>query len=721
MSNNITCVPTGVHPGYKRFPDRLDYPSVKAWRCELTALSHTYNLYFLACNDTIHVYQPSFPDQKLSSEPQLTLCLPVSPQTGSGIDPQDPHSVNRILVDYLGSDEILLVACDDGDVVGYRIDEIQRSLDERMSSTDSTCQESFHEDGAVRFFLHRNVGAGAWGLAVHQAARIIAISANTHKITVLAFALSEPFPPCKECLSHTVRPESPGNLDIHTGEPQYSRKADLSFELQCETNIPAVSFNNTGEDPSGHWLFSCSIDGVTAVWDLHKPDAPCTVFRFGFCSSVLNPASAPRVAPGQCVCVDHGHVPHGVWGALLLDTRSAYEMTIQEHDSLEPCMVEPCFKLITRQRREFSTGAPKHSIFDQPLSLRLPDDAGDDDAMVLDDESEAGTSSSGAASGQETNSQLDATVVSDKTTNTSHTYAASASSSNVSDTSLGTGSLPQANLEGIAQALEEELLQQIQATNEASTVSTPAPSFGPPGDQTAAADHEELMQANVVESDESGFDSDSIDDGIYLGSLPIGRLPQKRAFCEISTRVPLLKRPFATPIRPCLVATKQEIYLIQRPCPSSRLHPPESIITMRHPIHPGNLDPLLAPSDRLCYLTQIPELGIFIVASPVGRAAVFSMNFTKVASTSEPEYGFSLEYILPFDRDNDTELVNVPNARLVGLAVAPVQGKCTEQRQESRQSRRWRLLMYYTDHTVLSFELSKRSSSQTPDVNELVI
>src|SRR4051812_14990343 len=36
---------------------------MKDWRCELTALSQLYNLYFIACNDTILVYQPDFPDQ----------------------------------------------------------------------------------------------------------------------------------------------------------------------------------------------------------------------------------------------------------------------------------------------------------------------------------------------------------------------------------------------------------------------------------------------------------------------------------------------------------------------------------------------------------------------------------------------------------------------------------------------------------------------------------
>jgi hypothetical protein len=140
-----------------------------AWRCDLTALSQLYNLYFVACNNTIQVHQPSFPDQNPASDPGLILHPPVSAQTGPGIDPGHPHSITRILVDYLGNDEILLLTCDDGDVVGYRTAEIQRALERRANTLEPAIKEDVH------VFLHRNVGASAWGLAIHREARIIAI------------------------------------------------------------------------------------------------------------------------------------------------------------------------------------------------------------------------------------------------------------------------------------------------------------------------------------------------------------------------------------------------------------------------------------------------------------------------------------------------------------------------------------------------------------------
>jgi len=376
----------------------------------LTALSQLYNLYFLACNDTVHVYQPSFPDQNLSNEPQLILRLPLSPHAaGGGIDPQDSHSVTRVHVDYLGCDEILLAACDDGDVIGYRVHEIQRALEAHKSSPDCGFMATDEED-RVKFFLHRNVGASAWGLAVHRNARIIAISANTHKITVLVFALSDALPPCKECLQSPPVPESMEVTAMHFEESRSSRKEDHMFALSADTNIPAVSFNNTGDDPTGHWLFSCSIDGKTMLWDLHKPGRPSAVFQIGWCASAHGPSSAPRQGHGWCACQDSGSVPHGIWGALPLDTHSAYEVSAKERDAMGVRMAEPCFEDVTEQKKWFSVEAMMPPSFEQPSDPFFPDHSNDVEVMVLDDESDASSSRSEAGAIQTEKWELDATL-----------------------------------------------------------------------------------------------------------------------------------------------------------------------------------------------------------------------------------------------------------------------------------------------------------------------
>ena len=94
---------------------------------------------------------------------------------------------------------------------------------------------------------------------------------------------------------------------------------------------------------------------------------------------------------------------------------------------------------------------------------------------------------------------------------------------------------------------------------------------------------------------------------------------------------------------------------------------------MERALHPLPT-PFYKSCDRLCYSVQIPELGIFIVGSPQGRAGVFSLYSVVRPGQACREYGFKLEYILPFEAHNEREVVDVGQARLVGVAVAPVQG-----------------------------------------------
>ena len=95
---------------------------------------------------------------------------------------------------------------------------------------------------------------------------------------------------------------------------------------------------------------------------------------------------------------------------------------------------------------------------------------------------------------------------------------------------------------------------------------------------------------------------------------------------------------------------------------------------MQRPLHPGRWVEALTSQDRHCFFSQIPELGIFIVGSPIGHAGVFSLCFTKREDHEQPRYGFKLEYLLPFHKSDQTKITGVPQGRLLGIAVAPIQG-----------------------------------------------
>jgi hypothetical protein len=103
---------------------------------------------------------------------------------------------------------------------------------------------------------------------------------------------------------------------------------------------------------------------------------------------------------------------------------------------------------------------------------------------------------------------------------------------------------------------------------------------------------------------------------------------------------------------------------------------------MRRPLHPGRWEVTLRPEDRHCFLSHIPELGVFIVGSPIGHAGVFSIYYAMDEGVKRPRYGFKLEYLLPFQQGNENEIAGVPTGRLVGLAVGPVQGMLSNALQD---------------------------------------
>jgi hypothetical protein len=137
----------------------------------------------------IHVYIPKYPDQSLSEEPAFIIHPPVSgPNLRGYIDRTNPHSINRLHIDFLGREEVVIVACDDGDVIGYQTSAIQRVVESSVADTEDPAGST--RGNEPRPFVHVNMCESAWGIAVHREARMIALSANTRIVMVIAFALT---------------------------------------------------------------------------------------------------------------------------------------------------------------------------------------------------------------------------------------------------------------------------------------------------------------------------------------------------------------------------------------------------------------------------------------------------------------------------------------------------------------------------------------------------
>jgi hypothetical protein len=130
--------------------------------------------------------------------------------------------------------------------------------------------------------------------------------------------------------------------------------------------------------------------------------------------------------------------------------------------------------------------------------------------------------------------------------------------------------------------------------------------------------------------------------------------------------------------------------------------------------------------DRISLSTVIPELGVVIVATPKGRAAILSLcqseavELAKEARNSnEPIYYFRLEWLLPF-KSQEERGERPLESFLVGLAAGPIQGMLRP--PVEGVARRWRIMLTFRDHTVLNYEISRESGKESGrvEVEELL-
>ncbi|PBP22361.1 pyridine nucleotide-disulfide oxidoreductase family protein [Diplocarpon rosae] len=164
-----------------RFPRRdgaKSPPRTAAWRCNLVALSHDFNLYFAVYGDELHITIPRDLRQTLPAAPDVIIDLPRTKkayEVPGCLDRVHAHDVNNVKVGALGDHEILLMGCDDGDVIAYYTHQLAREA-----------AKAGHTRGRVpvKPFFHENVGISAWGLAIHQGSRLIATGTNFREVIV---------------------------------------------------------------------------------------------------------------------------------------------------------------------------------------------------------------------------------------------------------------------------------------------------------------------------------------------------------------------------------------------------------------------------------------------------------------------------------------------------------------------------------------------------------
>ena len=281
-------------------------------------------LYFAAYQDRIYVYQPRRAPQIL---PSPSLILHPRPSKlaiccGGVQDKVFPHQINHMAVGNLGNLEIVLVGYDDGDVAAYYTHAIVRCVKATSDQSRGTGACRARQTLHPKPFFHENVGKSAWGLAIHEQSRLIAVGSNLHEVTVFAFAVNRN--------KATVRfPEVDNSPRVATG--QTALELQKQFQSRTRTwritlplghtgnNIPNLDFidDEAGEadkvaaiDIAGNvWILDIWKIGALPIHWRDDPDTDLTPGMYGilFHREPLNESQADTMAArGAGACWSFG-------------------------------------------------------------------------------------------------------------------------------------------------------------------------------------------------------------------------------------------------------------------------------------------------------------------------------------------------------------------------------------------------------------------------------
>lgn len=634
----------------------------------------------MAYGKHIHVYVPQFPTQAIGEKPALVFTSHPSDMGLRGfLDPRHPHAINSLLVQDLGNEEVVAVVRDDGDVDAFLVRHVVQAIERRAASGNMMGVVA----DEVRPIFQDNVESSAWGLAIHSQARILATSSNKHEVRIFKFGLIS-----DGATSRVDEAYQDGSEDSTPG----SREEDVTLHvINGNANIPYIAFCNTGDDPHGRWLLTTDVGGFCRVMDLQRSTCSQT-FRFGQSFAAANIGGFDRLNAG--------------WTIMFLDRRSFQsEPSMAEALGMDGSAQPPIGKDqkriwdISKTTKEllgasepFVPHRPRRRNSTRPqLDIRSP--SGQSTASSTADSQDSSTRPSTAS---EPSGPLEIEIDVDVSDNDS--------------TSSG--------------GVDIEVGHEVSGGYNDDDVLTIAPMEGEDLDAEESDGSE--WQIGVVDDDHDPEDEGTEDTvaftSFYNGDSVCGNEPR---FARVEDGSLCDDLPC-----PILHTSVRNIYLLQ---PSNQQDSEGPWI----PPMVGLANPLRQPIqhdfeylrmfERLNMCAQIPALGVVVVASQKGRALVLSLSKVPADAVSEPQtrdrsyqqstYAMRVECILPFfsqERENQR-----PFAPLHGLAVGPMQGS---ERPEKAQ-RRWRVMLMYQDHSILSYEISRRASNRDSavDVDSLVV
>ncbi|MCJ1247841.1 hypothetical protein MMC30_005056 [Trapelia coarctata] len=548
----------------------------------------------------------------------------------------------------------------------------------------------------IRLFFSANVVQSAWGIATHKAARMLAVSSNTHRITVFAFALRSAksdgsgFSSGSDDDLESERPgvedpeqnpALPGKVDPAITKASTDRSCDITIELHGHDNIPGIAFCNTEDDLEGRYLVSTDILGTVIVWDVWaraalKKMTPEDIWR-------------GHGMPGPC--------PTSGWNVLCLDFR-AFRPVRSEVECFgcrprifdKACDIEHSRGVLS-VRREAERVLQNHNSQQEQNHQQDQNNQQDQDSQEVQNNHQSENDHQGQNSIHDHSATQD-----DNTGEMDEEDQMDVQDENDQDI----------DMDGYEYDDEEDF---DSFEGEMSPTSALSDNLLDPNQTNAENPNSLLHGADFRRISElSGIDSVSRQEQHDDHNVA---LPQKVPFLILwasDHNLALFGPRFDQPATIMINALQQVI--------------PESS---------GAMERL----DRLNMSAQIPELGIIIIASYIGRVAVLSLNTRKMFKGSKrSKYcAFRVDWFLPFKSQED-ELLRPIGAPLLGIAVSPIQGQQPRPRllgdgtadgfasrspRAGSSSRRYRLMLTYWDQTVLSYELGR--SGDGVDDGEVLI
>ena len=462
-----------------------------------------------------------------------------------------------------------------------------------------------------------------------------------------------------------------------------------------EHNIPSISFCNTPEDPWGRFLASTNIVGSTRVYDLSRES-----------NNVIRKS---------------GHGGSFGWNIQWIDKR-AFRRTQDPMTALQYAILLRGEKQLHKDKQH-----PEDCLVDISVTKSLVRESG---RWIAGDQ-DPGIAASNASYGQ-----------------ASHTSA------NTDDLAQGADLLvPSNDLDGDSDHDSgdthsvQDQIDQIdpvpahghQATSHAiSWVVDLQPAEGNP----VRATHVTLNPAQWFRdlTDKSVWPRDAVH-ASESSCAPVVSPEYDKIEGFSSSR----SFPDREPDSPILLSTRHALQLIQS---SGSLDPDRSNVSpsifildpVEQAMH-GELSRQLNGISKINLVVPIPELGILLAGSSVGRVAIFSLHtlwpnpFVGDGKNPRTEVRtMRLDHIIPFE--SQEHKWQRPLVELAGVAASPVQGHSAKSGSDGAGvggNKKYRVMLLYREETILTYEIwrdpklstlnstTARNSSAQPMMGDLIV